>query len=875
MRLHRLSGRNAGGYTTFGGVWEKGEVYEPNFLLKNEGGKQVPVQSKIMAQWPDGSIKWSAHTADSEKMSGSVELLPIFSDTKVQLDMEHAIRIEKTSGWFLVDTGELTLKIPRGGSLPAGELAKELCFRQVLQAEAINPVLCLERQTEKIKDGDGRTKSREVQEYKGEIYSVMIEEKGPYQAVFCFRGSHVVGETAKMPFVIRMYLGSGNREIRFLHTFLYDGNETKDFLKGMGIRFAMPMRGKLYDRHIQYGTEGSIFHENAVILDSNRPNLPLDVLANQQAGRRCTYDAGSDVGQAAANLPIWQNYAICQDSAYHYAIRKSTYQDCCQLVCRQGRRSDGVMAVTGCEGGMLFGIRDFWKKYPSSLEVEALGRQVCQCTVWFYSPDAEAFDFRHYEKKSYPETCYEGFEEVGASAQGIGVTSECKIMCVRMVPEEAAIRQFAASLHKPAVYVGVPEYYYKKRAFGCWSLKQTETETERWLEEQLERAFDFYKEEIKSRDWYGLFDYGDVMHTYDAIRHCWKYDVGGYAWQNTELVPTYWLGLYFMRTGREDVFSVLEAMSRHCSEVDIYHFGQYQGLGSRHNVRHWGCSCKEPRIAMAGHYRFLYYLTGDLRLADIFDEVRDSDLSMENLIHSKEQAPDGDVHICVRSGPDWSSFVSNWMTWYERTLSPVYRDKILQGIKDIYETPYGLASGPDFYYDKKEAHLIYKGEIEKTPNQHLQICMGAPQIWLETADMLEDDRLNQLLAELGSFYFLDKAEKERLTEGKISSRPFSWPMFATGVSAYGAMWNKDADLAILTWKILLGDLVYSHGFEGYAPITYAKDDSGRQYKEIPWITTNCTSQWCLNVIMCLDFIREYLPDDLSGVMQLLEFNHIK
>lgn len=58
--------------------------------------------------------------------------------------------------------------------------------------------------------------------------------------------------------------------------------------------------------------------------------------------------------------------------------------------------------------------------------------------------------------------------------------------------------------------------------------------------------------------------------------HCWRYDMGGFAWQNTELVPTYWLWLYFLRTGREDVFTVAEAMSRHCSEVDFYHFGRWQ-----------------------------------------------------------------------------------------------------------------------------------------------------------------------------------------------------------------------------------------------------------------------------------------------------------
>ena len=81
--------------------------------------------------------------------------------------------------------------------------------------------------------------------------------------------------------------------------------------------------------------------------------------------------------------------------------------------------------------------------------------------------------------------------------------------------------------------------------------------------------------------------------------------MGGYAWQNTELIPTLWLWLAFMRSGREDIFTMAEAMSRHSADVDIYHFGDLKGLGSRHNVVHWGDSCKEPRIAMAGHHRAL------------------------------------------------------------------------------------------------------------------------------------------------------------------------------------------------------------------------------------------------------------------------------
>jgi hypothetical protein len=32
-----------------------------------------------------------------------------------------------------------------------------------------------------------------------------------------------------------------------------------------------------------------------------------------------------------------------------------------------------------------------------------------------------------------------------------------------------------------------------------------------------------------------FLDYGDFMHTYDPDRHTWRYDVGGYAWDNSEL----------------------------------------------------------------------------------------------------------------------------------------------------------------------------------------------------------------------------------------------------------------------------------------------------------------------------------------------------
>ncbi len=62
-------------------------------------------------------------------------------------------------------------------------------------------------------------------------------------------------------------------------------------------------------------------------------------------------------------------------------------------------------------------------------------------------------------------------------------------------------------------------------------------------------------------------------------------------------------------------------MTRHTGEVDVYHLGRWKGLGSRHNVQHWGCSAKQLRISSAIYRRFYYYLTADERTGDLLDEL--------------------------------------------------------------------------------------------------------------------------------------------------------------------------------------------------------------------------------------------------------------
>jgi hypothetical protein len=218
----------------------------------------------------------------------------------------------------------------------------------------------------------------------------------------------------------------------------------------------------------------------------------------------------------------------------------------------------------------------------------------------------------------------------------------------------------------------------------------------RWLEGEIAGLVDYYRAQVDERSWYGFWDYGDIMHNYDFGRHEWRYDVGGWAWANTELMPDMLLWYSFLRTGRADWFRFAEAMTRHTSEVDVHHVGPFAPLGSRHNVNHWGDGAKQPRVSHAGLKRFYYFLSGgDGRIGDLLREQIDADLAYAylaqfNAAHYVPNA-DGTARLeragapvaprpadfgprptaadrkpATRFGLEWMCYALNWTTEWER-----------------------------------------------------------------------------------------------------------------------------------------------------------------------------------------------------------------
>jgi len=846
---------------TWGVPWHKGELQRnEQVTLTGPDGKKKPLQTWITAYWPDGSVKWTAHAA-----AFSRESQPEYAISKGESQTpENALLIEEKDDCIEINTGAMICQLNRAGTSIIRSIYKD--GRQVCTDGRL---VCInENVYEEQKNRSGCKIIKDVH-FESEISKAVIEQRGPVRAVLKIEGKHrsVEDGTEFLPFILRLYFYANTYSIKITHTFIYDGDEKKDFIKGLGFSFRIPVSGALYNRRVCFAGDTGLFSEVSQFLSKNFVKY-AELYPQQVEGRILKMEQKQHYSteDMVEDMAIWDSFKITQDSADHYTVRKRTKEDCCWIDAAHGKRAGGLAYIGGEEAGLAVGVKNFWQKFPSSIEINDLTKKEAVLNIWLWSPDANAMDLRHYDTETHMTSSYEGFRELRSSPYGIANTSEINLFCFSETPDNHIILDCAKETQNPSILVCDPEHYHRTKVFGVWSLCDRSTPFKAHLEENLDKLTNFYKEEIEQRKWYGFWNYGDIMHSYDAKRHSWCYDMGGYAWDNTELVPNMWLWYMFLRTGRDDIFRMAEAMTRHNSEVDVFRLGEYAGLGSRHNVVHWGCGCKEVRMSMAGLNRYYYYLTADERIGDILYEVKDADFATVNLDPMRYYFPKDEYPTHVRSGPDWAAFCSNWMTMWERFEDTAYRDKMLKGIACLKNMPFRLCSGPTFGYDPNTGELYYLGD--ENYKYHMAICFGGAEVWMEMAQLIEDPEWENALAEFGEFYNLDNEEKVRRTRGIITGKDWGFAMVSARMTAYAAAKMGDRSLAEKAWEKILD---YEKERTVRRPVEGTLIEAPGYVKpiyEIPWINTNTASQWALNIIECLELIGDYLPEKIENVLSI-------
>lgn len=844
--------------TTVGVPWPRGLLRKDQaFALRSEGGA-LPCQSWPTAYWPDGSLKWTAHALPADALpSGRIT---IQAGAPAPMPAGLSVRVEERPDAIVVDTGVIACTMPRRGSHIIASIARDGRVR----ARAGRLVVLCDDQPDADQGALRQTR------FDSEIEKLTLEQNGPVRSVVKIEGKHRADAgRAWLPFSLRLYFHAGAESVRIMHTFVFDGDQQKDFLRGIGLRFEVPLSDPLHDRHVRFGGEdGGLWAEGVRNLTGLRRDPGAAVRAAQLAGQACP-PISEHVAGLLHLVPAWGDLTLSQLSADSFRIHKRTQAGCGWIDSAWGRRAPGLGYVGGASGGgVAFGLRDFWQRHPTRLDIRGAQTDAAQVTLWMWSPDAPAMDLRFYhdgmgmdshaEELQGLEITYEDYERGYGTPVGVARSSEITLWALETTPARERLVRMAALVQTPPQLVPQPAHILATRVFGdLWSLPDRSTPARAALEDQLDARFDFYRKEVDQRRWYGFWDYGDIRHTYDADRHDWRYDVGGFAWDNSELSPDLWLWYDFLRSGRADVFRMAEAMVRHTSEVDTYHIGRFAGLGSRHNVQHWGCSAKQVRISTAVYRRAYYYLTADERVGDILRELLEADKKLDAVdpFRKLANAPSkGPWPARVGFGTDWASLAADWLTEWERSGSTHYRDKILTGMRDIAAMPHGFFNANRMGYEPDSGHLhnMIGNDVE---GQHLNAVFGAVEVFDELIRLTGDKHFERAWLEYCELFNAPEDE-QRKRLGKPHGANKVLYVGHSRLTAYAAAKRKDPALARRAWKEFAGLDGHPRRF---ATTHVAGPAVPRPVDEVAWISTNDTAQWGLAAIQNLALVGDALP----------------
>ncbi|UYY79443.1 Tat pathway signal sequence domain protein [Sphingomonas sp. R1] len=829
----------------WGVAWPRGVLRETTPLTAvTDSGAAIVVQSWTLARWPDGSRKWTGHAlAGALAAPTRVRIQP----GRPQLP-DVPIRVRQSDDAVEIENGPLRWRIARSGTAllaATGEGGTAL----------VGPVELVAELRTGAPDGPR-------QALHGHIDGIIVEQQGPVRAVVRIDGRHIADGEAGLPFTIRVECFAGSQGVRIVHSFIHDLDPDTQFLSAIGLRAAVPMRGAAHDRHVRLATGADTMFAEAVRPLTGLRRDPGRAFRTAQVEGRAVPPVAQMRAPVAAlldRIPAWDAFSLRQCSANGFTLAKRTAADMAWVDAGEGRRAPGLAYVGTPQGGAAIAARWFWQRHPSELAIEDATRDAARLTAWLWSPNAPPMDLRRYHGAMGMEShaaqnqgldiTYEDYEPGWDSPKGIARTSELMLWAFPATPPTARLQALANATAEPPRLMADPAQLHAAGIFGDWGLPDRSTPVRVAIEDQLERLIDFYAGEVDRRGWYGFWNHGDVMHSYDADRHQWRYDIGGFAWANSELSPDLWLWYSALRSRSPQAFRLAEAMTRHTSEVDVYHLGRFAGLGTRHGVQHWSDSSKQPRVSNANYRRIFHYLTADERTGDLMRALASSHEALRTVEIGRkvpgavrETLPAGVIEMTF--GTTWAVLAGAWLTEWERTGDARWRDRIVAGMDSIGRLPRGWLTG-SAPYDLASGRFLDRGA--KIQLSHLNAVFGAVEINAELLRLLDVPRYRAAWLDYCRWYNAPKPEwlaKWGEPFGPRNLREAHSRLTATAAHAAG-----DAALAArAAAEFLSGD----------AGLGLSLADPRRALPgggvEWPGISTNAASQWGLAAIQNLALI---------------------
>ena len=569
----------------------KGALYNLDSVwVENGDGQPVSAQFRALSRWEDGSLKWALTDFSADvPAEGQVDYAFCYGQKPASILSDETIQIEESDDQITVCTGPLRFVVNRrqfsliesaelgnvdaeGGFLPECEVVTE----GVASGGEAWVRIC-----ESFNDAQGK---RYIYGMGGDClaslakdeYTVELEEVGPLRAVIKCTGAFEADipfhhYTGYRPFrmVTRIYAYAGQTHLRILHTVVVACNPRETEVEEIALRVPVSLKNGVRFRAASLRpTEGSLNPDEAIMLGQRSDNQFR--VEQQRAGQRRTV--------------------------------------------AEGQRTEGWMTIEDDQVGVGVGLRYMPEEYPKALRVAGTGEGI-DVFLW-KDLDGKRLSFKRYtEVVSWGEG-----EGVYADGTGTAKTSEF-FVCFYKASEGNDIPDRLRGLLTPPHVAIDPEWTAHCDATGGFAPVDPKQFPE--SERMMTGFLDWLIRNIQLGRWYGFFDWGDALVTWEQEANDWRF-YGRWGWCNSEWDPRHGVWIQYLRTGRADYFQLGESMTRHSVDVDTCHFHPFRpymvGGCFRHSTDHFGDEPSTSHTFVDGWMDY-YYLTGDLRTYEVLQEA--------------------------------------------------------------------------------------------------------------------------------------------------------------------------------------------------------------------------------------------------------------
>lgn len=560
--------------------------------LRNSLGEDLPFQTKALAHWPDGSIKWvRVHFKTTLGPAEGTGFFLEYGPNLIAQTFDDGITVEEAGDSIKINTGPMEAVLNKKHFYLFESVSIDVNQNKVMEPEEVmtsKAAFVLQARNKEFRtDLDDKT------------YKLEIEEQGKQKIVVKGTGWYENPDGERFcQAVVRWHFYHGKADVKVVHTWIYTGYPANHIFEDYK-HLALPENETVQSISLRIPFDFSNTVQDRVLFGQASP-VPIDLPTGDKSSLvAVSYDTAQVTQDGGLAIPA--------------------------LVPR------GWMDLSNGSKGIGAAVRHFRENFPKAFRVDR-SLEYFQIDLW----PAEAGDL---DLQTTPKA--EGTEAYGrGSAFGLGKTHEILFYFHPLTGIDAKSETILTAWQEPIMIRTNPYWIDATGALGRLYPADPKYATE---EKMLDRLFEWAARHPRFLKWYGIWNFGDTQtwlrnedeeNKYPALD--WN-PTGRWGWYNCEGVGTHTGALLqFARTGEAKYFEFGENMARHIMDVDTVHYdtitndkrisklldSKYSQPGAihRHNGDHWGGRTDEASHTNITGLLLYHYLTGDERALDVAKE---------------------------------------------------------------------------------------------------------------------------------------------------------------------------------------------------------------------------------------------------------------